>query len=276
LNSQFWPIKTEIPGKCGMAGPTFQILAGAGSGLAGGLLSGMFGIGGGIVLVPLLALALHLDQHQAQGVSLAAMLLPNGLPAVLHYRKRGVPIHWKLVGWMVVGFLPGILGGSWIANRIPNGPLRIGFAGFLVLMALRTLLVKPNPLPLEVSEAGPDFDSRAGLVIGIAGGVAGGLLGIGGGLVMIPLMVWWLGFSQREAQLQSLALLLPPLGLPGVLVYAAAQGGLPWLVLAGLAAGFALGGYLGARVATAIKAAELSRGFAVLMFLMAVLMAWRR
>jgi uncharacterized membrane protein YfcA len=259
-----------------MAGPGFQILAGAGSGLAGGLLSGMFGIGGGIVLVPLLALLLHLDQHQAQGVTLAAMLLPNGLPAVLHYRKRGVPIHWKLVGWMVLGFLPGILAGSWTANKIPNGPLRLGFALFLVLMALRTLLAKRNPHSLEGAQARPDFDSRAGLLIGCAGGVAGGLLGIGGGLVMIPLMTWWLKFSQQEAQLQSLALLLPPLGLPGVFVYAAAQGGLPWLVLAGLAAGFALGGYLGARVATAINAAKLSRGFAALMFLMAALMAWRR
>ena len=65
-----------------MAGPSFQFLAGAGSGFAGGMLSGMFGVGGAIVQVPLLALALHLDQHQAQGATLAAMLLPNGLPAV--------------------------------------------------------------------------------------------------------------------------------------------------------------------------------------------------
>ena len=95
-------------------------------------------------------------------------------------------------------------------------------------------------------------------------------------MVVIPLMAWWLGFSQQEAQLQSLALLLPPLGLPGVLVYSTAQGGLPWLLLGVLAVGFALGGYLGARVATAINAARLTRGFAALMVLMAVLMAWRR
>jgi uncharacterized membrane protein YfcA len=256
-----------------MAGTVFQILAGAGSGLVGGLLSGMFGIGGGIVLVPLLALALRLDQHQAQGVTLAAMLLPNGLPAVLHYRKRGVPLHWKLLGWMMLGFLPGVLGGSWTANRIPNGPMRIGFAVFLLLLALKTLW--PKPAAPEAAPASRGFDPTTGFLIGCAGGVAAGLLGIGGGVVMIPLLVWRFGFPQQEAQLQSLALLLPPLGLPGVLVYAAAQGGLPWLLLGGLALGFALGAYLGARVATAVNAAHLTKGFGVLLVLMAVLMAWR-
>jgi len=259
-----------------MGGPVFQILAGAGSGLVGGLLSGMFGIGGGIVLVPLLALALRLDQHQAQGVTLAAMLLPNSLPAVLHYRKHGVPIQWRLVAWMMLGFLPGILGASWLANRIPDTPLRLGFAAFLLLLALQTLRAKPSLQVLENAQARPGVDLRVGFLIGVTGGVAAGLLGIGGGVVMIPLMIWWLRLPQREAQLQSLAMLLPPLGLPGVLVYATAQGGLPWLLLAGVAVGFALGAYLGARISTAMNTVRLGRGFAILLGLMAVLMAWRR
>ena len=259
-----------------MAGAEFQILAGAGSGLVGGVLSGMFGIGGGIVLVPLLALALRLDQHQAQGVTLASMLLPNSLPAVLHYRKRGVPIHWRLVGWMMLGFLPGILAASWVANRIPNGPLRLGFAAFLLLLALQTFRSKPSHDLPEDAQARPDLDLRQGFLIGCIGGVAGGLLGIGGGVVMIPLMVWWLRLGQRQAQLQSLAMLLPPLGLPGVLVYATAQGGLPWALLAGVALGFSIGAYLGARISTALNAARLSRGFGLMLLLLAVLMAWRR
>lgn len=258
-----------------MAGPGFQILAGAGSGLVGGLLSGMFGIGGAIVLVPLLALALGLDQHQAQGVTLAAGVLPNGLPAVLHYRKRGVPLHWRLVGWMMPGFLPGVLGGAWLANRIPDGPLRLGFAAFLLLLAVQAFWPGPGLAPAPPGER-PALDPRAGLLIGLVGGLTGGLLGIGGGVVMIPLMVWWLGFSQQEAQLQSMTLLLPPLGLPGAMVYAAAQSGLPWLLIGGVALGFAVGAGLGARVATALPPAGLRRSFGAAMALLAVLMAWRR
>jgi len=258
-----------------MAGPSFQFLAGAGSGLVGGMLSGMFGVGGAIVQVPLLALALHLDQHQAQGATLAAMLLPNGLPAVLHYRRRGMPIHWVLVTWMVLGFLPGVYGGSWIATHIPNAPLRLGFAVFLLLLGLRTLRLKPALPPPPGEGTGHPPSAAAGLLIGLAGGVAGGLMGIGGGVVMIPLMVWWLGCSHREAQLQSMTLLLPPIGLPGVLVYASSGGGLPWALLAGVAAGFAVGAYLGARVGTAVHASRLTKGFGVVLILLAVLLAWR-
>ena len=57
-----------------------------------------------------------------------------------------------------------------------------------------------------------------------------GLLGIGGGVVMIPLLVIWLKLPQHEAQLVSIAVLLPPIGLPGVLVYARSQPNFPWLV----------------------------------------------
>lgn len=60
-----------------------HFIPGLGTGLAGGVLSGLFGVGGGVVMVPLLGPFLHLDQHRAQGATLAAMLLPTGLPAVV-------------------------------------------------------------------------------------------------------------------------------------------------------------------------------------------------
>ncbi|MFN8011369.1 MAG: sulfite exporter TauE/SafE family protein [Holophagaceae bacterium] len=255
--------------------PLLQAAAGFGSGLAGGLLSGMFGIGGGIVLVPLLGLALGLNQHQAQGVTLAAMLLPNGLPAVLHYRRMGVRIRWRLVGLLVAGFLGGVYGGSLLANRIPEPPLRWGFAGFLVLMALRMLLAgearAPGPAPAVAGEA----TVAPGLAIGLVGGVSSGLLGIGGGVVIIPLLAAWLGMSQHEAQATSLAVMLPPIFLPGVIVYATAQNGLPWAILGGVAAGFMAGAFFGARLATSVKGPALRIAFAVVMAAMAVLMLRR-
>ena len=80
---------------------------------------------------------------------------------------------------------------------------------------------------------------------------------------MIPLLVAVLGLKQHEAQGTSLAVMLPPVGLPGVLVYSAARGGLPWLVVACVAAGFLAGGALGARVARRVKGPALVRGFSV-------------
>lgn len=249
-----------------------KVLACAGSGLAGGILSGLFGVGGGIVMVPLLGLAVGLDQHRAQGLTLAAMLLPNGLPAVLHYRRRGIPVHGKLVGSMLVGFLPGVVAGAWTANWIPEPPLRWGFAAFLLMVATQTLIGSFRPAPDRVESPRREDSVGFALFTGLAGGVSAGLLGIGGGLVIIPLLVWRYRMPQQEAQVQSLVLLLLPLGLPGVLVYAAAQGGLPWLLLASVAGGFMLGAYLGARLGTALRGPMLQRGFAAMMVLTAALL----
>ncbi|HJU82780.1 MAG TPA: sulfite exporter TauE/SafE family protein [Holophagaceae bacterium] len=253
-----------------------QFLAGAGSGLAGGLLSGLFGIGGGIVLVPLLGLALHLDQHRAQGVTLAAMLLPIGLPAVLHYRKAGVPIHWPLVWILILGFLAGVLAGSELANLLPERPLRFAFVVFLLVMAVWTLRgwrggaegIDPASLPAARL-------ALPGVAIGSAAGAASGLLGIGGGVVIIPALALWLGLPQRQAQVISLVVMLLPIRLPGVLIYAKAQGGLPWVLLGGVAVGFGLGAGLGARLAMRLSGPRLRAAFAGLMLVMAVLLAMR-
>jgi hypothetical protein len=105
--------------------------------------------------------------------------------------------------------------------------------------------------------------------------VASGLLGLGGGVVIIPLLVTFLKLPQHQAQATSLAVMLPPIFLPGVLVYAAAQKGLPWAILGGVAAGFMLGALLGARLATTVKGPALRILFAVVMVAMAVLMVAR-
>lgn len=258
----------------GPGGSTFTLLAGMVAGLGGGVLSGLFGVGGGIVLVPLLAFLLGLNQHQAQGVTLAALLLPNSLPAVLHFRSRGIPIHWPLVGAIIVAFLPGVWAGAKVANRIPEGPLRIGFVGFLLLLALRTFLQKRPEAPTGAVPPEPP-PWAPGLVIGLVGGCCAGLLGIGGGVVMIPMMVLWLKLPQHEAQLASIAVLLPPVGLPGVLVYAKSQPSFPWLILIGLALGFQLGAFGGARMATRIAGPRLQRIFAGVMVLLAVMLLVR-
>jgi uncharacterized membrane protein YfcA len=253
-----------------------HLLAGLATGLCGGLLSGLFGVGGGIVMVPLLGLVLGLDQHRAQGATLAAMLLPTGLPAVLQYRRRGITSSVRLVGVLVLAFLVGIYGGSLVANRIPSEGLRWGYAAFLVFLAIRTLRRREPP---PVDRGAEPFDLTGlwtwGLPIGLLAGVVSGLTGLGGAVVVIPLLAWKFRMTQHEAQLTSLMLLLPPIGLPGVYVYAKAQGGLPWVVIGGVAVGFAAGALGGARVATRMQGAKLKQVYGGIVLLMALLVLLR-
>lgn len=254
-------------------------LASVVAGGCGGLLSGMFGIGGGLVLIPLLGLLLGLNQHQAQGVTLAAMLLPSGLPAVLHLRRQGIRTPWPLVAQLTVGFLVAIWAGARIANRIPEQPLRWGFAFLLLAMAARSLLAQK---PAAAQTMAPPHSHRVApgawrstVAIGMAGGLASGLLGIGGGILMIPLLVWRLDLTQHEAQAASLTLMLAPIGLPGVWVYAQHGPGFLWVPMAGVALGFLVGAYGGARVATRVRGPRLRQGFALLMAVMAGLLLLR-
>jgi uncharacterized membrane protein YfcA len=105
------------------------------AGLVGGMASGMFGIGGGVILVPILGLLLGFSQHKAQGTSLVALIPPTGLLAVLAYGKAGF-VDWRVGLLLIPGvFLGGIAGGN-LAKRIPSAPMRRIFAALMFLLGL--------------------------------------------------------------------------------------------------------------------------------------------
>jgi uncharacterized membrane protein YfcA len=243
-------------------------------GFLAGVLSGAFGIGGGIVLVPLLVLLLGLGQHEAQGVTLAVLLLPMGLPAVIAYHRMS-PIRWRLVGALIAGFASGVGLGSLAANHLPERPLQSLFVLFLATVAVRALRSAARGGPGRAPRQRPPSSDWNGLWIGALGGALSGLLGIGGGLVMVPLLVAAVGLSQHQAQGTSLATMLPPIGIPGVLVYARAQGGLPWSLMAAVALGFAGGAFLGARLAVRTGETRLARVFALFALCVAAALAWK-
>jgi uncharacterized membrane protein YfcA len=109
------------------------------------------------------------------------------------------------------------------------------------------------------------------LLFGLAAGVLSGLLGIGGGIFIIPALVLLLGFSQHTAQGTTLAMMVPPIGLLAAWVYY--KSGFVDLKVAGLMCiGFFVGGFFGAKFATAIPEAALSRIFGVAMFIISVKM----
>jgi uncharacterized membrane protein YfcA len=95
-----------------------------------GVASGMFGIGGGVLLVPLLGLLFAFSQHRAQGTSLIALIPPTGILALLAYAKGGF-VSWKTGLLLIPGvFLGGVLGGM-LAKRIKPRSMREIFAGIL-------------------------------------------------------------------------------------------------------------------------------------------------
>jgi len=109
------------------------------------------------------------------------------------------------------------------------------------------------------------------LLIGIVAGILGGLLGIGGGIIIVPALVFFLGFSQCQAQGTTLALMVPPIGLLAALTYY--NNGFVDLKVAGIICiGFFIGGFFGAKIAMCLSNNTLQRLFGIVFLIIAVKM----
>lgn len=108
-------------------------------GLAAGIFGGMVGLGGGVIMIPALIYLMGMTQLEAQGTSLAVMLPPVGLFAVMNYYKSG-HLNFKYAMLIAVAFLIGGYFGSKIALNIPVTVVRKVFAIAMIAMALRMLL----------------------------------------------------------------------------------------------------------------------------------------
>ena len=107
-------------------------------GLLAGILSGLVGVGGGLIIVPSLIFFLGFTQHQAQGTSLGLLLLPVGILAVINYYNKG-NVDIKVVAIMSVAFIAGGYMGSKLALRLPEDTVKKIFAVFLFYSAFKLL-----------------------------------------------------------------------------------------------------------------------------------------
>jgi hypothetical protein len=110
-------------------------------GVVAGILSGLIGIGGGIIIVPVLVLLFGLSQHSAQGTTLALMVPPIGLLAALAYYKQGF-VDLKIAAFVCIGFFVGGLLGAKFAIGIPGVILKKMFGAVLLLVSLKMILGK--------------------------------------------------------------------------------------------------------------------------------------
>ncbi|HET9057958.1 MAG TPA: sulfite exporter TauE/SafE family protein [Chitinophagaceae bacterium] len=112
-------------------------------GVAAGILSGLVGIGGGIIIVPALVYFLHYNQHQAQGTSLGVLVLPVAIVAFLQYYKycqqNNTPINFTYIAIIASGFLLGGLIGGKIAVNVDQALLKKIFAIILFYLAIKMM-----------------------------------------------------------------------------------------------------------------------------------------
>jgi len=117
-----------------------QLILGGLIGLVGGVLSGLFGIGGGLVIVPALILLAGMTAKQAAGTSLAALLLPVGILGAMEYWRAG-HVNVQMALLVAIGLLVGAFIGARLAVGLPNELLQRAFGVLLLLVGLRLALV---------------------------------------------------------------------------------------------------------------------------------------
>ena len=175
-----------------------------GIGLVAGLLSGAFGVGGGVLIVPALVLMLHVPQRLAHGTSLAAVI-PIGVGGVLGYLVHGaldVPVAMSLLSGSLLGAWLGAL----LLDRVPSQLLRWAFCAALLATAVRMVVEVPDRD--AVVQLGTAV-VLALVALGLVTGVLSGLLGVGGGIIMVPVLIVVFGMSDVVAKGTSLLVVVP-------------------------------------------------------------------
>lgn len=188
----------------GGAQPASRTLVPLMIGACAGLLSGLFGVGGGILMVPALVAVLGLDQRRAAATSLVA-IMPAALVGAISYGLRG-ELSLSAAALLVAGSLVGTQIGVRLLHRLPTGALRWVFVGFVALVIVGQGL----SAPVRAGELALDAPRCAALVgIGMVAGLLAGLVGVGGGVVVVPGLEIVLGAGDLLARGTSLAAMVP-------------------------------------------------------------------
>lgn len=247
-----------------------------------GILAGLLGVGGGLVIVPVLAwlflragMAPEVLMHMAIGTSLATIVFTS-LSSVWAHHRRGAVL-WGAFRRMTPGIVLGAALGAAMADRLPSETLRLIFGLFELTVAMQMAL---NLRPA----AHRGLPGRWGM--GVAGSVIGlvsAVVGIGGGTMSVPFLQWC-NVSMRQAVATSAACGLP-IALAGALGFVLAgwntpglpawsSGYLYWPAFAGIVAASVLFAPLGARLAHLLPTVVLKRFFALFLAFLGVRMLW--
>lgn len=244
-----------------------------------GLAAGLLGIGGGLIIVPVLATALtyFIDTSQVVHIAIAtslATILITSLSSAYAHHKHGA-VRWDVVKMLVVGVLVGAFIGGWVSQYIASNTLSKLFGVLELLIALNMLLaLKPNP-----SRELPGWFGNT--VVGIVIGKLSSIVGIGGGTLTTPYLVWN-NVSMHQAIATSTAVSLP-VALAGTIGYILAglqatdlpaytTGYIYWPAFLGIILASVFTAPIGAKLAHKLPVKVLKRAFGVFLLLLAIKM----
>lgn len=257
-----------------------MLLACLATGAVAGLLAGLLGIGGGLIIVPVLALLLvgaefppDALMHVAVATSLASIMF-TGLSSTLAHARRGA-VAWREAGWLAPGIVAGAAGGAALAAMLSSDTLRVLFGVFECLVAWQ--LLREYQPPARAAPAGAALLAGAGAGIGACSTI----LGIGGGVLTVPLLLWF-GFDMRRAVATSAACGVPiaVAGTCSMIIAGSGVAGLApgstgyvyWPAALSIALSSVLLAPLGARLAHRLPVTTLRRLFALLLAVVGVSM----
>lgn len=228
-------------------------------GLLGGFFGSLVGLGGGVVMIPLMISLLKFTQHQAHGTSLVAVAFVGAAGAAT-YAIYGTT-DWKIAILLALTATVTARLGAQFAHSLPEKKLKKSFGFFLVFVSVLMLVKGYLPQP------GAAFGEWAKIAVflgtGAVTGFVSGMMGVGGGTVMIPPMVLLAGMSQQLAQGTSL-LAMVPVGVAGAYTHYR-LGNVKMDIALGLAVGAISGSYLGGAAANMLPEAALRYIFAVVL-----------
>ncbi len=251
-------------------------------GAGAGLLAGLLGVGGGIIVVPALVFTFeHLQfpdgvvMHLAVGTSLATIVV-TALASIRAHHKRGA-VNWRVVGQLTPGIVIGAVIGAGVADILSGNTLRLCFGLFAMLLGLNLVLTtQPKP---HRNLPGTPGQTVAGLIIGSISA----LVGIGGGSMSVPYMIWH-NVDVRRAVATSAACGFPiavagalgfvVTGWNDLLLPAGSSGYVYWPAAFGMGLSSILVAGLGAKIAHTIPPLVLRRLFGVLLISLGTRMVW--
>ncbi|MDW7773332.1 MAG: sulfite exporter TauE/SafE family protein [Desulfobulbaceae bacterium] len=245
------------------------------AGAVAGILAGLMGIGGGLVIVPMLVYCFSLqdiDQahimHLALGTSLASIIFTSVSSFMAHHRRRAV--HWDIVRQIVPGIIAGTLAGAYLASLLSTDVLQGIFGLFLYYVALQMFLNR-KPQASRTLPGTTGMLGAGGLI-----GVVSSLLGIGGGTLSVPFMMWCnITVHHAIGTASAIGFPIAVAGTAGYILTGLQTAGLPAFTvgyvslpaLLGIVSASILTAPLGARLAHWLPVAQLKRIFAVLLLL---------
>jgi uncharacterized protein len=234
-------------------------------GVVGGMLSGLVGVGGGIVFVPGLLYAGGWRIQEAVAASLVIIIF-SSLSGTIRNARSADPVNWRVAGLLSLTVAPSSLIGVLISRVSPEIVVKVAFATLLLALAYPT------------GRGGGDYDrDRKDIPLplvflaGIFVGTVSGLVGVGGGVVMVPLMVLGMGLTTKRAVSTSLAVIMFT-GLVGAAGYVATgfRDVQELLSLPPLIIGSVIGAPLGVRIRDRLPENVVRIGFAVFMVIVAL------